>query len=177
MISAEESRFTIDLDSDGKRSRIEQGGWHQLEYKVSLGPTSKLQCSKPEYANGIFEKDINFSFQVTDDGGTADGGQDTDQTPNVINIGIRPVNDPGSSDKTITIPKNTSYTFSHSDFTFSDIDGDTIKYVELSTNKGNLTLNGEKITHEDRNGQFTPIKENYNDQVTDVMKGVNLVFT
>ena len=35
-----------------------------------------------------------FTFQVTDDGGTANGGQDTDQTPNTIDFDIAPVNDP-----------------------------------------------------------------------------------
>ena len=35
----------------------------------------------------------SFTFQVQDDGGTASGGLDTDQSPNVVTINITPVND------------------------------------------------------------------------------------
>lgn len=35
----------------------------------------------------------NISFQVQDDGGTANGGQDTDQSPNTITFNVTPVND------------------------------------------------------------------------------------
>ncbi len=35
----------------------------------------------------------NFRFAVTDDGGTANGGEDTDQTPNTITFDVTPVDD------------------------------------------------------------------------------------
>ena len=38
----------------------------------------------------------NFTFQVQDDGGTANGGVDTDPAPKTITINVTPVNDPPS---------------------------------------------------------------------------------
>ncbi len=34
-----------------------------------------------------------FTFQVRDDGGTANGGQDTDQSPNTITFNVTAIND------------------------------------------------------------------------------------
>ena len=43
----------------------------------------------------------SFTFQVRDDGGTANGGVDTDQSPNTITIDVAAVNDPPPSGVTI----------------------------------------------------------------------------
>ena len=44
-----------------------------------------------------------FTFQVQDDGGTANGGVDLDQSANTITINVTSVNDaPAGTDKTVT---------------------------------------------------------------------------
>src|SRR5690606_27529304 len=64
----------------------------------------------------------SFTFQVRDDGGTAFGGVDLDQSPNTITIDVAPpVNDaPQGADNTVTTLEDTSYTFAAADFGFSD---------------------------------------------------------
>ena len=63
----------------------------------------------------------NFRFAVTDDGGTAYGGEDTDQTPNTIVFDVTTVNDaPEGTDKTITMLEDETYTLTATDFGFSD---------------------------------------------------------
>ena len=63
----------------------------------------------------------SFTFQVQDNGGTANGGVDTDPTPKTITVNVTSVNDPpvGTS-KTVTTTENTAHTFSVADFGFSD---------------------------------------------------------
>ena len=63
----------------------------------------------------------SFTFQVQDNGGTANGGVDLDPTTNTITVNVTAVNDPPSgADKTITTLEDTAYTFSLADFGFSD---------------------------------------------------------
>jgi hypothetical protein len=53
----------------------------------------------------VFQSDANengtpyatFTFQVRDDGGIANGGQDTDQSPNTLTFNVNPVNDAPTS--------------------------------------------------------------------------------
>jgi len=62
-----------------------------------------------------------FDFQVRDDGGTPNGGQDTDQTPNTVIIDVVSVNDaPDGTDNTVTTNEDTPLTFTASDFGFTD---------------------------------------------------------
>lgn len=51
----------------------------------------------------------SFTFQVRDDGGTASGGVDTDQSPNTITVNVTPVADPPSAPATnsVTTPEDT----------------------------------------------------------------------
>ena len=51
----------------------------------------KLKFAPPSNANGAGL--ASFSFQVQDDGGTANGGLDTDQSPNTLTINVTAVND------------------------------------------------------------------------------------
>src|SRR5439155_901349 len=45
----------------------------------------------------------SFTFQVQDGGGTANGGVDLDQTPNIVTVTITPVNDaPAGTNKSVT---------------------------------------------------------------------------
>src|SRR5205807_1048571 len=76
----------------------------------------------------------SFTFQVQDDGGTANGGQDTDQSPNTITVDVAPVNiAPSGTDNTVTTNEDIAYAFKAADFGFSDIDGNALNAVEVTT--------------------------------------------
>jgi Ca2+-binding RTX toxin-like protein len=65
------------------------------------------------------------------------------------NLTILPVNDaPSGTDKTITFNENSSYSFTAADFGFSDVDGNSLLLVKISSLPlaGSLTLNGIVIT-------------------------------
>src|SRR5204862_325884 len=63
----------------------------------------------------------SFTFQVQDDGGTANGGVDTDPTPNTLTFNVTPVNDPPSgSNNTVATPEDTAFTFTVANFGFTD---------------------------------------------------------
>ena len=62
-----------------------------------------------------------FTFQVQDDGGTANGGVDLDQSPNTMTVNVTAVNDaPAGTNKTVTTLEDTAYTFASADFGFTD---------------------------------------------------------
>src|SRR5262249_15635730 len=51
----------------------------------------------------------SFTFQVQDDGGSANGGVDLDQSPNTITVDVTSVNDaPSGADKTVTTLEDTA---------------------------------------------------------------------
>ena len=63
----------------------------------------------------------SFTFQVQDDGGTANGGVDLDQSANTMTIDVTAVNDaPAGTNNTVTTLEDTAYTFAAADFGFSD---------------------------------------------------------
>ena len=78
-----------------------------------------------------------FTFQVRDNGGTANGGVDLDQSPNTITIDVTPVNDaPTGTDKTVTTLEDTPYVFGTADFGFgdpSDSPANTLLAVKITT--------------------------------------------
>ena len=83
---------------------------------ASLGNLTFMPASQ---ANGIGY--ASFTFQVVDDGGLANGGDNTDHTPNTLTINVTPVNDaPAGTDATVTTIENTAYTFSAANFGFTD---------------------------------------------------------
>src|SRR5690606_19048137 len=60
-----------------------------------------------------------FTFQVRDDGGTTNGGIDTDQSPNHFSFNITNLNDaPAGTDATKTVLEDGIYTLAASDFGF-----------------------------------------------------------
>ncbi|RYF78764.1 MAG: tandem-95 repeat protein, partial [Comamonadaceae bacterium] len=95
-----------------------------------------------------------FTFQVVDNGGTANGGQNTDQSPNAFNFNVTPVNDaPAGIDKTVTINEDATYTFTAADFAFTDANdtpANALQSVIISTlpaaGQGQLLLNGVAVT-------------------------------
>ena len=77
----------------------------------------------------------SFDFRVQDDGGTANGGNDTDSTPGTITINVTNVSDaPSGSDTTITTQEDTDYTFASNDFGFTDLaDGNALSFVTITS--------------------------------------------
>ena len=70
----------------------------------------KLVFTPAANANG--NNYARFTFQVQDNGGTANGGVDLDPTPNTMTVNVTPVNDaPTGTDKTVTTNEDTAYTF------------------------------------------------------------------
>ena len=112
----------------------------------------------------------SFTFQVQDDGGTANGGVDLDPSANVLTINVTAVNDaPGGANNTVTTLEDTAYTFAAADFGFSDAadsPANALTAVRITTlpAAGSLTNGGVAVTA----GQFIA--------VADITAG-NLVFT
>ena len=70
----------------------------------------KLKFTPAANANGAGY--ASFTFQVQDNGGTANGGVDLDPSPNTMTINVTAVNDaPAGTDKTVTTLEDTAYTF------------------------------------------------------------------
>ncbi len=79
----------------------------------------KLVFTPAANANGAGY--ASFTFQVQDDGGTANGGVDLDPTPRTMTVNVTSVNDaPAGTDKTVTTLEDTAYTFTAADFGFTD---------------------------------------------------------
>ncbi|MFO0868131.1 MAG: Ig-like domain-containing protein [Pirellulales bacterium] len=78
-----------------------------------------LRFTPSLHANGT--NYASFTFQVQDDGGTALGGVDLDPTANQLTIHVTSVNDaPAGTDTAVTTLEDTPYTFTASDFGFTD---------------------------------------------------------
>jgi hypothetical protein len=94
----------------------------------------------------------NFSFNVQDDGGTANGGVDTSVTPNVLTINVTAVNDaPTGTDKIVTTLEDTAHVFTVADFGFvdpNDITPNNFTNVTITSlpTAGSLQLNGVAVT-------------------------------
>ncbi|HEV7658558.1 MAG TPA: Ig-like domain-containing protein, partial [Allosphingosinicella sp.] len=101
----------------------------------------------PFQANGAAL--ASFTFQVRDNGGTANGGQDTDQSPNTITFNVNPVNDaPSGTDKSITGSEDDPFVFTAADFGFTDpVEGNAFFAVKITTlpGAGDLLLNGVAV--------------------------------
>src|SRR5262249_30323251 len=89
---------------------------------VSIGDihARKLMFTAAANANG--SNYASLTFQVQDDGTTANSGVDTDPTPNTLTINVTPVNDaPDGTNNTVTTLEDTGYTFTAADFGFTDV--------------------------------------------------------
>ncbi len=112
----------------------------------------------------------SFTFQVQNDGGTANGGIDTDPSAKTMTVNVTWVNQaPSGTSNTVTTQENTAYVFSTSDFGFTDPNDSPMNNflaVKITTlpGAGSLTDNGVAVTA----GQFV--------SVSDINAGL-LVFT
>ena len=100
-----------------------------------------------------------FTFQVRDNGGTANGGVDLDPSPKTITINVTAVNNPPvGTDNTVATLEDTPYTFAAGDFGFSDPNdnpANNLLAVQIATlpGAGTLTDNAVPVTA----GQFCPV--------------------
>jgi hypothetical protein len=124
---------------------------------VPAGSVTNLLFTPVANANGTPYS--HFTFQVQDNGGTANGGLDLDQSPNTFTINVTAVSDPpAGTDKTVTILEDATFTFAVADFGFTDPNDtppDTFVAVKISSlpTAGSLTLSGVPVTL----GQFIPV--------------------
>ncbi|GAP95481.1 Ig-like domain-containing protein [Leptolyngbya sp. NIES-2104] len=97
--------------------------------------SGKLTFSPAANANGTGY--ANFTFQVQDDGGTANGGVDLDASPNTFTFNVTPVNDAPIVANAIpgqTGTEDTAVSFTVPANTFSDVDGDTLTLTATAIN-------------------------------------------
>ena len=93
----------------------------------------------------------SFTFQVQDNGGTANGGVDLDASANTLTIDVTGVNDaPTGTDGSVITAEDSVYVFSTVDFGFgdtADTPANALSAVRISTlpNAGNLTLSGVAV--------------------------------
>src|SRR4029453_13934533 len=91
----------------------------------------------------------SLTFQVQDDGGTANGGVDLDQSANTTTLNATSGNDaPAGTDATLTTLEDTAHVFAVSEFGFSDAaDGNLLQAVKITTlpTAGTLTNNGVAV--------------------------------
>ncbi len=92
----------------------------------------------------------SFTFRVVDDGGTDNGGLNTDPTTRTMTIDVTPINDaPDGRDNTITTFEDRPYTFQVADFGFNDLaDNHDFSAVTITTlpPDGQLTLDFQPIS-------------------------------
>jgi hypothetical protein len=82
----------------------------------------------------------NVDIYLEDDGGTADGGDDTSPTQSFV-ITVNSVNDePTALDNTVNLFENSIITFVIGHFNYADTEGDPFTQVEITTAPGNGTL-------------------------------------
>ena len=97
---------------------------------------------------------VYFSFRVQDNGGTANGGIDTDPIsyPPSLDLLITPVNDaPAGIDKIVTLNEDAAYIYQAADFGFGDSLDPTpnnLKAVKITTTPiaGTLTNDGTPVS-------------------------------
>ena len=92
-----------------------------------------------------------FTFQVQDDGGSANGGLDLDASPGSIAINVAAVNDaPAGTSRSVATNEDTALVFSAADFGFgdaSDSPANALAAVRIGTlaGAGTLTNNGTPV--------------------------------
>ena len=102
-----------------------------------------------------------FTFQVEDDGGTANGGIDLDPSPKTMTVNVTAVNDaPVGANNTVTVNENSSRAFVAADFGFTDPNDqppNNFSAVRLTTlpTPGTLTLHGTNVT----GGELVPVAD------------------
>ena len=111
-----------------------------------------IQSGALKFTSG--NADTTFGFQVQDDGGTANGGVDTDPTANTITFDTPVNHEPLGADKTIDAAAGAAYAFTPADFGFSDPNDSPANalasvIITAVPTSGALTLNGNPVNDGD----------------------------
>ena len=128
---------------------------------VSAGDIAAGKLLFSPAANASGTSYASFTFHVQDDGGTTNGGVDTDPTPRTMTVNVTSVNDaPQGASNTVTVPEDSAYTFGLVDFGFSDPNdspANALQAVEITTlpTAGTLTDNSVVVTA----GQFVSVAD------------------
>src|SRR5205085_580630 len=94
----------------------------------------------------------SFTFQVQDNGGTANGGVDLDTVARTLTVNVTSVNDaPAGTNNTVSTNEDTAFTFTAAQFGFNDPNdapANTLSAVHIATlpAAGSLTLSGVAVT-------------------------------
>ncbi len=110
---------------------------------------NKLVFAPVANANG--SNYASLTFQVQDNGGTANGGVDLDPTQNTLTFNVTHVNDaPAGTDKAITLEEYGAYILTAADFGFTDPNDsppNALLSVKIATlpNSGLFKLNGAAV--------------------------------
>ena len=97
-------------------------------------------------------EDFSGSFQLTVTA-TATDGSDTASAVETIDVTVSYLNEPPvSNDSGVSAGEDTTVTFGFSDFSFTDVEGDSLVEVEITTlpSEGSLLLNGVAVSAGDR---------------------------
>jgi hypothetical protein len=103
----------------------------------------------------------SFTFQVQDNGGTANGGVDLDPTARTMTVNVTAVNDaPSGADNTVTTVEDVPYAFLTTDFGFSDANdapANALAAIRIAAlpGVGTLSDNGVAVTA----GQFVTVAD------------------
>ena len=105
-------------------------------------PAGLLKFTPAANANGAGY--ASFTFQVQDDGGTANGGQDTDPTARTMTVNVTPVKDVFvTAQADVMTREETPYVFTWADFQVSDWDStDTTITIDSLPASGQLEYLG-----------------------------------
>jgi nitrogen regulatory protein PII-like uncharacterized protein len=101
----------------------------------SFVPVADIQADQLRFtpaANSNGNNYAAFTFQVEDNGGTANGGVNLDPTPNTITFNVTPVNDTPVVINAIAnqaATEDAAFSFTIPDGTFVDVDGDNLTYT------------------------------------------------
>ena len=134
---ADESGQTVDFTVTNDDNALFSG-------QPAIAPNGTLTFTPAANANGA----ATVTVSVTDDGGTANGGDDTSDTQ-TFTITVRSVNDaPSGTDNTVQTDESTAYVFTAGDFGFGDADGNDLEAVRITTLPiaGGLTLDGNAVS-------------------------------
>src|SRR5207249_2179379 len=135
---------------------------------VAAGATiPALSLSSLVYTAPTTGTSATFTFQVQDNGGTANSGVDLDATPRMMTFSLFPTTPPANhapagTDNTVSTLEDTAYVFTTGSFGFSDpLDNpanalNAVKVTTLpSAAAGTLTDGGAAVTL----GQFIPVSD------------------
>jgi len=137
----------------------------------SVNSSGDLSYTPAPNANGV----ANVTIYVTDDGGTANGGDNTSPSQN-FSITVNALNDPPTAaDNTVSVYENNNYIFVVGNFNYSDIESDPLSKVEISTAVGSGTLWIDSDGNGSVNGGESPLAAGNEVPVADINAG-NLKF-